>query len=142
MTVMTKTFDADTESQTARTGLARGTIVLTLRGEVAVEDLREGDKVITRDRGAQPLRAVTCHSASTSVIAKNSMGENRPCRDTRVAATQPILNRGEKTSMAAALDFVSVLRGAVENTLLYRLCFDNEHIIYADGLELTTARAA
>ncbi|MCI2398657.1 Hint domain-containing protein [Aliiroseovarius subalbicans] len=124
------------------TGIAAGTVILTLRGEIAVEDLREGDKVITRDMGAQPLRHVTQYSASVSVIAKNSMGQNRPSRDVRVASTQPILNRGETTSVAAAMDFVSVLRGAVEESLLYRLCFDHEHIIYADGLEVTTARAA
>ncbi len=141
MTMMTKAFDANTEAQTARTGLALGTIVLTLRGEVAVEDLRAGDKVITRDRGAQPLRRVTQYRATSSHIAKDSLGANRPERDMRIAANQPVLNRGESTTVTTARHLVDTLRGHVEQSQLYRLCFDAEHIIYANGLELTTARA-
>lgn len=34
----------------------RGTLIMTQRGEVPIETLREGDRVFTRDNGYQPLR--------------------------------------------------------------------------------------
>ncbi|WP_300516749.1 Hint domain-containing protein [Aliiroseovarius sp.] len=147
MTMMTPTIQAGTTRSTApettaRTGLAPGTIVLTLRGEVPVENLRGGDRVITRDKGAQTLRGVTQHFADTTTIAAGAFGRNRPERELRVSTNQPVMIRGERTSLIAARHLAGVLRDAVEQTLLYRLCFDAEHIIYADGLELTTARAA
>ena len=36
----------------------RGTRIMTIGGEVAIEELREGDRVFTRDNGYQPLRWV------------------------------------------------------------------------------------
>ena len=142
MNMMTPEIHSTTFEATARTGLAPGTIVLTLRGEVPVEQLRSGDRVITRDRGAQTLRGVTQHFAHVTTITAGAFGENRPERDVCVNANQPVMTRGEATSLTAARNLVGALREAVEQTLLYRLCFDAEHIIYADGLELTTARAA
>lgn len=144
MTIMSPTLTAEAQSneKTANTGLAPGTIVLTLRGEVPVEQLRAGDRIITRDQGAQTLRDVTRHFAHATVIAKDAFGQNRPERDMRISATQPVMTRGESTSITAARHLVGHLREAKEHTLLYRLCCDAEHIIYADGLELTTARAA
>lgn len=130
---MNEEFGAATS---AKAGLAKGTIVLTLRGEVAVEDLRKGDRVITRDIGAQPLRAVHCHDGKSAVIAKNRLGENCPARDMRVAPDQAFYLRG---------DFIGLLRAeklavqADEDTKLYRLEFDRAHVIYADGAELAVA---
>lgn len=149
MTMMTPAIQAEPApfavAETAanvRTGLAPGTIVLTLRGEVPVEQLRSGDRVITRDMGAQTLRGITRHFGTTTTIAAGSIGQNRPERDMCVHADQPVMTRGENTSLTTARHLAGTLREAVEQTLLYRLCFDAEHIIYADGLELTTARAA
>lgn len=36
-----------------------GTLIATAQGQVAVEDLRPGDQVLTRDNGVQPVRLVT-----------------------------------------------------------------------------------
>ena len=141
-TVSVDTVKAAAPDTNTRTGLAPGTIVLTLRGEVPVEQLRSGDRVITRDRGAQTLRGVTRHFAHATTISAGAIGENRPARDMRVNADQPVMTRGEATSLTTARHLVGTLRDAVERSLLYRLCFDAEHIIYADGLELTTARDA
>ncbi|WP_424942884.1 Hint domain-containing protein [Aliiroseovarius crassostreae] len=119
-----------------KVGLAEGTIVLTLRGEVAVEDLQAGDKIITRDIGAQPLRAVKCHDGKSAVVAKDSLGKNSPDRDMRVAPEQAFLIRGEAPSLIRAS---KMAKAAVENTKLYRLVFDRAHVIYADGAELAIA---
>ena len=147
MNMMTSAIQTDTapavvSEATTRTGLAPGTIVLTLRGEVPVEQLRSGDRIITRDMGAQTLRGVTRQFGQITTIAAGSVGQNRPERDMRVNADQPVMTRGDTTSLTTARHLVGTLREAMEQSLLYRLCFDAEHIIYADGLELTTARAA
>ncbi|UWP93210.1 Hint domain-containing protein [Aliiroseovarius crassostreae] len=126
------------DATSAQAGLTKGTIVLTLRGEVAVEDLREGDRIITRDVGAQPLRAIEQSTAKSALIQKGSLGANIPERDTRVAAEQAILLRGEKTSLVSVSSLAGEVRETLEKTTLYRLIFDRNHVIYANGAELTT----
>ncbi|WP_306154213.1 Hint domain-containing protein [Roseovarius sp. MMSF_3281] len=37
------------------TGFTPGTMITTLNGKRAIEDLRKGDRILTRDRGFQPL---------------------------------------------------------------------------------------
>ncbi len=135
MTVQMKIADAAAMTS-ARAGLAEGTIVLTLRGEVAVENLQPGDKIITREVGAQPLRAVECHDGKSTVIAKNSLSKNSPARDMRVAPEQTFLIRGETSTLVSAY---TMAKASIENTKLYRLVFDRAHVIYADGAELAVA---
>lgn len=132
MTIQMNTAEV-TAMTSAKVGLAEGTIVLTLRGEVAVEDLQAGDKIITRDIGAQPLRAVKRHTGKSTVIAKNSLGKNSPERDMRVAPEQDFLLRGDSPSLISARKMAIK---SLENTKLYRLIFDHAHVIYADGAEL------
>ena len=138
MTFQAHTAEFD-KATTANAGLAKGTIVLTLRGEVAVEDLRVGDKVITRDVGAQPLRALKCQSGDSKIVAKDSFGENRPSRDMRVALEQPFLMREEGVLFSTARLMAQETQSLLENTSLYRLFFDRSHVIYADGAELAVA---
>lgn len=138
MTFQAHTAEFD-KAATANAGLAKGTIVLTLRGEVAVEDLRVGDKVITRDVGAQPLRALKCQSGDSKIVAKGSFGENRPSRDMRVALEQPFLMREEGVLFSTARLMAQETQSLLENTSLYRLVFDRSHVIYADGAELAVA---
>lgn len=121
---------------TAKAGLATGTIVLTLRGEVAVEDLREGDRIITRDVGAQTLRAVQSHDGKSATIAKDSLGANSPARDMQVAPEQTFLVRGDTPALVSAAEMATP---ESVHTTLYRLVFDRAHVIYADGAELAIA---
>lgn len=138
MTFQANTAEFDTMS-TSNAGLAKGTIVLTLRGEVAVEELKVGDKVITRDVGAQPLRALNHHTGDSTIVAKNSLGTNRPSRDMRVSVEQPFLMRDDGPIFATARLMAQGTQTLFENTNLYRLVFDRSHVIYADGAELTVA---
>lgn len=47
-------------------GLGPGSMVMTMDGELPVEWLAAGDRVITRDHGAQPLRALVRQRSSTN----------------------------------------------------------------------------
>ena len=60
------------KSQTAqnRLGVARGTYVMTARGEMPVERLSVGDRVITRDHGMQAIRWIG--SEKKHVTAENA----------------------------------------------------------------------
>ena len=64
-------------------GLGTGTMVMTMRGEVAVEDLRAGDRVVTRHAGALTLRGVEARTSRVAPVRvrAGSLGHTRPERD-------------------------------------------------------------
>lgn len=79
---------------------ARGTRILTPRGEVPVDALRIGQTVTTLDRGAQPIRFLWRHryvfTGATSrhkpiLIAKDALGPGRPSRDLAVSPQHRML---------------------------------------------------
>lgn len=136
-------------------GIASGSIIMTLDGEMPVEFLNEGDRVVTRDTGMSVVRSVrsfhiTCNAVR---LAAGSLGHTRPDRDVILAADQQVLIRdwraqamfGGKRAMVPARrlvddEFVTDL-GEVEMTL-YQIEFDAPHVIYVDGLELHSTQPA
>ena len=130
-------------------GLAAGTVVLTLRGEVAVEELVPGDRVITRDAGAQTLRAVEAAAARVAPvrIAAGSLGHNRPGRDMAMGPGTRIHLRdwrakalyGSARALVEAhrlIDGEFVTEERPRGLTLYALAFDAPQIVYADGVEV------
>ena len=86
------------------TCFARGTRIETPRGAVAVEDLRPGDLVLTRDRGAQPLRWVGSSRVDGGTLASTprlrpiriragALGRHAPAQDLLVSPQHRILVR-------------------------------------------------
>ncbi|WP_176445292.1 Hint domain-containing protein [Maliponia aquimaris] len=102
--------DADTGASLVRAvpaaeiGVLRGTRVKTLRGEVAAEALRPGDRVLTRDNGYQPVdwtgRAAPLLSGSGRAVRlrKGALGRGMPERCLWVAPGQRLLIGGERLS--------------------------------------------
>jgi len=72
---------------TTTTGLLAGTTLLTLEGELPVEHLSAGDRVITRDSGMAVLKDIRrVHTKLQAVrIKAGSLGHSRPDRDMVVA---------------------------------------------------------
>nr|WP_319949361.1 Hint domain-containing protein [uncultured Shimia sp.] len=79
-----------------------GTAILTPFGEVAVEDLKEGDRVVTRDNGLQTVRWAGKKRLSGRdllarphlrpiLIRKGSLGSNVPDRDMMVSPNHRML---------------------------------------------------
>jgi hypothetical protein len=133
------------------TGMARGTVVLTLDGAMPVEFLVPGDRIITRD-GARLLRAVDVAEVTGSVvrIGARTLGHDRPEGDVVVGADQGILLRDwrAKAMYGASQAVVAARRMAdgemirVEDATdlrLFTLSFDTPAVIYAGGLELACA---
>ncbi|GGE03612.1 intein N-terminal splicing region [Gemmobacter megaterium] len=87
-----------------------GTLIATPRGEIPVEDLREGDRVITRDNGIQQIRwtgrrdmsagdfAVAPHLRPV-LIRKGSLGNGLPERDMMVSPNHRLLVANDRTAL-------------------------------------------
>lgn len=132
-----------------------GTRLTTDRGEVAVEDLRAGDRVLTRDRGFRPLvwvgrRDLTLADLVVQPrlrpvrIAAGALGGGLPCRDMLVSPQHRMLVEGWQAEMlfgeAEVLVAATHLRGlpgvteAITPGVSYiHVMFDRHEIVCADG---------
>ncbi|MDJ0824511.1 MAG: Hint domain-containing protein [Rhodobacter sp.] len=139
--------------------LARGTILATDQGPIAVEDLLPGMMIETRDAGFQPLmwigtitlapQAATAHTpARLFRIPVDAFGPARPMPDLMLAPHARILHRSPRlrdvvhgdaalTPITAFEDGFSVIRVApVSPVSVYHLAFRDHHILRANGIEI------
>ncbi|WP_299628322.1 Hint domain-containing protein [uncultured Tateyamaria sp.] len=131
-------------------GLVAGTILLTADGEIPVEYLSAGDRVITRNAGMVALTSVQSTRITTEAvaIAAGSLGDTRPEHNVMLPAAQMVLVRdwrakalrgaSQAVMPAGCLiddEYITSL-GPREMTLV-QLGFDAPHVVYADGLELS-----
>lgn len=134
----------------AHVGLVSGTLILTADGEIPVEYLSAGDRVITRNAGLVPLAASQSYRTKDEAvkIAAGSLGDTKPTHNVIIPAAQMVLVRdwrakalrgaAQAVMPAGCLiddEFITSL-GQREMTLV-RLGFEAPHIVYADGLELS-----
>jgi len=145
--------------ESAFAALARGTIMATQDGPVAVEDLLPGMKIETRDSGYQPLLWVGTITLAPQMpmahmparlfrIPVDSFGPARPMPDLMLAPHARLLHRSPKlrdvvhddsalTPITAFEDGYSVIRVAPASAVnVYHLAFRDHHILRANGLEL------
>ena len=87
-----------------------GTLIATPRGEVAVESLRVGDKIITRDNGMQEIRWLGRRDLSWTdlaaaphlkpiLIRQGSLGQDLPERDMLVSPNHRLLVANDRTAL-------------------------------------------
>ena len=87
-----------------------GTLVATPRGERLVEELREGDKILTRDNGIQEIRWIGRTDLTRSqlmasphlkpvLIKAGSLGNGLPERDMLVSPNHRMLVANERTAL-------------------------------------------
>lgn len=136
------------------TGFVHDARIITMRGQCRVQDLKHGDRVVSRDQGSVVIRRieqVSCIARAIYVLA-GSLGHIQQDRDSLLPAGQPVLVRdwrartfghGKAALMRAGdlvdHEFVRDL-GFLPMTL-YRVICDTPQVLYADGLELGTADA-
>lgn len=137
------------------TGLLQGTTLLTLEGEMPVEYISVGDKIITRDSGIARVEHIqrSTRMVHTIALAAGSLGHTRPERDVVLAGDQMCLIRDWRAQAMFSADRALVAArtlvdgefirdlGMQEQTLVQIFC-DGPHILYADGLEVSTADGA
>ena len=126
---------------------AAGTRIETAEGLIAVEDLREGMRVETMDRGLQPLRRVLAKTVSGMgalapvVIEAGVLGNGRALRLSphhRMVITgwRAELLTGEPEVLAKARDLLDGRRVRVEpvaEVTYFHLLFDRHEIVFAEG---------
>lgn len=133
-------------------GLAAGTTVMTLDGELPVEHLNIGDRVITRDAGMAVLRDVRSKEVlvASIQIKAGSLGHTRPQDDMIVGPDTLVHIRDWRAKALFGADVATVKakrlidgefvsEQAPKTLTVYELVFDRQHILYADGLEVASA---
>ena len=135
--------------QTPLQAIVSGTMVLTLDGELPVEFLQPGDRILTR-AGARRVKQVAVtlvRNARVVKIAHDTLGVDRPSVDVTVSADQQILIRdwrakamfGQNQAMIPAARLVDgeyIRAEIVAEMRFFELSFDEDAVIYAGGLEL------
>jgi len=137
-------------SRTSNAGMPSGSVILTLEGELPVEHVLPGDRIITRDTGMAVVKSVLRRKLCCRGIRimAGSLGDTRPDRDVLLPEDQPILVRdwraeamfgkSQATVRAVALvDGQFIIDEGVTEFDVIDLCFDKAHTLYVDGLEVS-----
>ncbi|WP_420858659.1 Hint domain-containing protein [Marivivens marinus] len=133
-------------------GLLAGAIVMTMEGELPIEHIAPGDRIITRDTGVAVLKEMRIREEDVACIRikAGSLGHTRPDRDMVVAPDTLIHLRdwraealfGAKQVLVKAsrlADGEFVAEQSKMRVKIYEMVFDKQHIIYADGVEMASA---
>ncbi|MFN3280301.1 MAG: Hint domain-containing protein [Tabrizicola sp.] len=124
-------------------------MVRTLDGLIPVEFLAPGDRIVTR-AGARRLASVSVvarKQANLVRIKASTMGHDRPDQDLLLSPGQPVLIRDWRAKAlygvpVAAIPAARLADGEFVclethcNARLFTLRFDEDEVIYAEGLEL------
>lgn len=135
-------------------GLVAGTPVMTMDGELPVDYLIPGDRILTRS-GMRKLTAISVrvdHNVAMVRIGSGTLGHDRPCVDTLVPLHQLILIRdwraqalyGAPQALVAAgrlADGTHIAVETVDEVRVFLLEFADDVVIYAGGLELACMQA-
>ncbi|WP_162197169.1 Hint domain-containing protein [Loktanella sp. S4079] len=123
-----------------------GTLIETDKGKVAVQDLQEGDMVMTLDRGLQPIRWIGSRTVpavgkfAPIELASGTIGNSRalilsPQHRVLMQGWQAELLFGEVEVLVAAKQLVNghtIVRREGGEITYYHMLFDQHEVIYAD----------
>ncbi|SLN13202.1 von Willebrand factor type A domain protein [Pseudoruegeria aquimaris] len=136
-----------------------GTMILTPMGEVPVESLEIGDRVITRDHGVQRIRWIGASTFPSGYVAanphlrpilfrKDAFEPGVPDRDLRVSRQHRILVRGWRAELmfgdpegvlvpafALCNDHSIVEERPTRPVTYVHMAFDRHEVIYSNGVE-------
>ncbi|MBY6200072.1 Hint domain-containing protein [Maritalea mobilis] len=132
-----------------------GAMIATPHGEVPVETLRQGDKVLTRDNGIQEIRWIgsrtltrpellTAPNLRPILIKAGSLGDGLPERDMLVSPQHRVLAAGQATQLYFAESEVLVaakhlvgMEGIQQidtmRTTYVHFMFDRHEVVLSDG---------
>ncbi|WP_298836437.1 Hint domain-containing protein [uncultured Roseobacter sp.] len=136
-------------AENTASGLVHGARVLTLRGEIPVQALVPGDRLVSPGAVMAEVRRVEMSSviARGVYVIAGSLGHARRTSDTLLAAGQPVRVRdwramaftGMRSAWMPALSLVDgeyVRDIGLAPMTLYRIFCDGAKILCADGMEM------
>lgn len=141
-----KPTDASKASEN-RLGIARGTHIMTARGEVLVERLKVGDRVITRDHGMQTVRCIGSQTATVTdenapiLFRKGAIKNNR---DLIVSADHRVVVKGAEAMMLYGVKEVlipahklvngdTIVRAIGGEVEFFQIVTDQHEVIYCEA---------
>lgn len=136
-------------AEPAPLGLLAGTQIRTLDGLLPVEFLQPGDRIITR-AGMRRLMAISVQRRKASTVVRvraTTLGHDRPENDLVLAPGQPVMIRdwraralyGAATAAIPASRLVDgefIVSEQRQVARLFTLRFEDDEVIYAEGLEI------
>lgn len=149
--------DTDTVSITLLICVARGTLIETTNGEVAVENLMFGDMVRTLDGPPQPIRWIGSRKISSADlkadpslqpvrVSAGALGENLPKRDLFLSPqhrvllqdwrSQLLFGEGQVLAPAKSLTNDCSIRTLTDASEVeyFHILFDDHQIMFTEGL--------
>ena len=133
-----------------------GTKIATLKGEILVENLLAGDKVVTRDNGIQDIRWIgqkkidwrlmtTNPHLKPILVRQGTLGNDLPERDLMVSPNHRVLVANERTALqfneAEVLVAAKHLIGGISvrsidsmGTTYIHFMFDRHEVVLSDGI--------
>lgn len=137
---------------------ARGTLIETVNGKVAVENLKLGDLVLTKDHGPQPIRWIGSKVVDALILDRNAklrpirirkgaLGKNIPEMDLIVSPQHRILIRsiiaqkmfGTGEVLVAAKQLLQVkgidIATDMDRVEYFHILFDQHEVVMSNGAE-------
>ncbi|WP_245442943.1 Hint domain-containing protein [Methylobacterium terrae] len=129
-----------------------GTLIRTARGEVAVEDLRVGDRAVTASGALRPIvwighRAIAAagpllpHDQQPVRIRAGAFGAGLPARDLRLSPGHPVLvgaeagnEGGHLVPVMCLINGTTIAREPVAAVTYWHVELDSHDILLAEGL--------
>ncbi|MBU2993069.1 Hint domain-containing protein [Octadecabacter sp. 1_MG-2023] len=154
----TDTFTSDTPTPgTTNVCFADGSRIETPTGDIAIEDLKVGDPVMTLDNGAQPVRwlysctwradqVAQCPSLAAVLIQAGALGVGYPTRDLRLSQQHRVLVRGAIAQrmfgtsevLIPAKAFLAIkgvsLDKSAPSVTYYHVMLGDHEVIFANGI--------
>lgn len=138
-------FDNDASAYVAPVCFVEGVRLLTTRGPVAVEDLVEGDEMVTASGGVRPAiwigsRQVRCdrHPRPAEVqpvlIRAGAFGEGLPSADLRLSPGHSVHVDGALVPVGLLVNGATIVQEAVELVRYFHVELDAHDILLAEGL--------
>ncbi|MGB3177703.1 MAG: Hint domain-containing protein [Albidovulum sp.] len=127
-----------------------GSEIATDCGPVCVEDLRLGDRVLTRDHGYKTIQWIGARHFSAKdlkahpqlrpmIIRAGAFGQDMPLRDLTVSPQHRMLVTGQSAELgatevlAAAVDLCCAVPATQSSVTYYHIMFDSHEIVSSNG---------